>query len=135
MCECAVAMCLCRYFQCPPKHGLFAPLPKVEKLADSGPPPDEGESSGKEGGGGRGRVGDGAGSEGREGLRGGGLIRGDVCLGHSWLSAPCLHNGWLNGPSQGSWLPYEVCGYEWVLGSGVGWPNMGICRASVGKAT
>ena len=29
----------CRYFQCEPKHGLFAPLPKIEKLAcaaDSG---------------------------------------------------------------------------------------------------
>ena len=27
---------VCRYFQCPPKHGLFAPLPKVEKLATAG---------------------------------------------------------------------------------------------------
>ncbi len=25
-----------RYFQCEPKHGLFAPLPKVEKLATAG---------------------------------------------------------------------------------------------------
>ena len=43
----ATFMCMscdnhCRYFQCPPKHGLFAPLPKVEKLADSGLPPEEG---------------------------------------------------------------------------------------------
>ena len=39
-----VSLCpyCCRYFQCPPRHGLFAPLPKVEKLADSGPPTDEG---------------------------------------------------------------------------------------------
>jgi hypothetical protein len=34
-----------RYFQCPPKHGLFAPLPKVEKLADSGAPADSVHSS------------------------------------------------------------------------------------------
>ena len=26
---------LCRYFQCAPRHGLFAPLPKVEKLASA----------------------------------------------------------------------------------------------------
>ena len=28
--------CYSRYFQCEPKHGLFAPLPKVEKLATAG---------------------------------------------------------------------------------------------------
>ena len=38
------AIRLYRYFQCPPRHGLFAPLPKVEKLADSGPPPEDGMS-------------------------------------------------------------------------------------------
>ena len=29
----------CRYFQCPPQHGLFAPLPRVEKVAGEAPAP------------------------------------------------------------------------------------------------
>ena len=30
---------VCRYFQCPPQHGLFAPLPRVEKAAGEAPAP------------------------------------------------------------------------------------------------
>ena len=31
----AVPVNVCRYFECLPKHGLFAPLLKVEKVSDS----------------------------------------------------------------------------------------------------
>ena len=30
---------LYRYFQCPPQHGLFAPLPRVEKIPGEAPAP------------------------------------------------------------------------------------------------
>ena len=36
-----ISFATCRYFQCEPKYGLFAPLPKVEKLASAA---DEGQS-------------------------------------------------------------------------------------------
>ena len=37
--------CVCRYFQCPPQHGLFAPLPRVEKIPGQPPAPQAKRSS------------------------------------------------------------------------------------------
>ena len=37
--------CIHRYFQCPPQHGLFAPLPRVEKIQGHAPAPQAKRSS------------------------------------------------------------------------------------------
>ena len=76
-CDCHV---MCRYFQCPPRHGLFAPLPKVEKQASAGSPANEGiyQREGereREGGGG----GEGGGRRERERERGRERGGGRVC--------------------------------------------------------
>lgn len=34
----SVTLYCCRYFQCEPKYGLFAPAHKIKKIADGHPP-------------------------------------------------------------------------------------------------
>ena len=41
----ALNTCVHRYFQCPPQHGLFAPLPRVEKILGQPPAPQAKRSS------------------------------------------------------------------------------------------